>query len=368
VTAYAARAELRSVTTPAPPRHRTSDEAWVQQALDDALDSGWLSTAPLNEDHLRLRQALEAATAGGKRFRPRLVAAVHDALGGTSVEALGSVAAAVELLHTAFVVHDDVIDGDETRRGVDTVPSRFRGHGLRAGADRAGAHTYAVAGAVLTGDLALSAAFRAVAPAPLPRPSTHRLLDLVDRALVVSASGELADVRLSLDLGGTGLAEALTMEEHKTAVYSFELPMQAGAVLAGAPPAMVAGVGEVGRLLGIAFQLRDDLLGVFGDSGTTGKSNVADLREGKLTPLIVHARSTPGWTRIQGHWGDPHLGAEDAAAVRRELELCGSRAFVEELADRHADRAAARADAVGLPAGFVASLEALCGLTPEEQR
>jgi geranylgeranyl pyrophosphate synthase len=353
---------------PSPRTSADRDDDWLQSALDEVLDTGPLAAPALGEDHRRLREALLAASAGGKRFRPRLVAAVHDVLGGTATGALAHVAAAVELLHTAFVVHDDVIDRDQTRRGRATVPGRFLGEARAAGADEAGAHTYAVAGAVLTGDLALSAAFRAVATAPVAGPVTGRLLDLVDRALVVSATGELTDVRLSLGLDGPSLAEALTMEEHKTAVYSFELPMQAGAVLAGAPLPLVAGMGEVGRLLGVAFQLRDDLLGLFGDPAATGKSNLADLREGKCTPLIVHARSTPAWPVVAPYLGDPELDVEGAATVRRALEASGSRRFVEDLADRYVETASARASALGLPPGFVGSLEALCRSVPAAAR
>jgi geranylgeranyl pyrophosphate synthase len=349
----------------APPVTRDGD--WVQEALDTALTSGWSTASALGEDHRGLREALLSATAGGKRLRPRLVAGVHDALGGTATEALAQVAAAVELLHTAFVVHDDVIDRDQTRRGVATVPGRFHTQALAAGADEPGAATFALAGAVLTGDLALGAAIRAVATAPLPGPVTGRLLDLVDRALVVSATGEIADVRLSLGLDVPSLAEALMMEEQKTAVYSFELPMQVGAVLAEASPGTVAGVGEVGRLLGVAFQLRDDLLGLFGDPAATGKSNLADLREGKCTPLVVHARGTWAWDVLGPHLGDPEVDDEAAAAVRHALEASGSRSFVEHLADRYTDLAADRAAAFGLPPGFVGSLEELCGVVPGEQ-
>src|SRR4051812_25784011 len=103
------------LTGPFAPAALGADGDWVQEALDGALGRGWSTAATLGQDRRGLRDALLSATAGGKRLRPRLVAAVHHALGGTATEALSHVAAAVELLHTAFVVHDDVIDRDETR-------------------------------------------------------------------------------------------------------------------------------------------------------------------------------------------------------------------------------------------------------------
>ena len=156
------------------------------------------------------------------------------------------------------------------------------------------------------------------------------------------------------------------MEERKTAIYSFELPMQAGAVLADAAARTVEGIGDVGRLLGVAFQLRDDLLGVFGDPRLTGKSNVTDLREGKCTPLVVHARSTPAWSQVEPFYGRRAIGPAEAASVRRTLETCGSRAFVERLAEQFVAEAKDRAGDLRLPAGLIASVTGLLD-TPEGQ-
>ncbi|NPC97915.1 polyprenyl synthetase family protein [Nocardioides sp. zg-DK7169] len=301
----------------------------------------------------RLAEALLDAGRGGKRFRPRLVRAVHELLGGTAAEAAVQVGEAVELLHTAFVVHDDVIDGDDVRRGRASTSGAFRHDAARAGASPEAAATYALAGAVLTGDLALAGAVRAMATVPAGAATVRRLLDLLDHAIRVSAAGELADVRHSLGLEDPTLAEVLAVAEHKTAVYSFQLPMQAGAVLAGAPVEVVDGLGEVGRRLGTAFQLRDDLLGVFGDPRETGKSDLGDLREGKRTPLVVHARTTATWPEVQPHLGDPGLSPADAVRVRAALEAGGSRAFVTDLAAAHVDAALVCAAGLAVPPELV---------------
>jgi geranylgeranyl diphosphate synthase type II len=353
-------APLTEVATREPPDQPAASstfDARVQEAIDERL----AALASPTGDGARLQAALTRATVGGKRFRPRLVEVVHRHLGGDRHEALPAVAAAVELLHTAFVIHDDVIDGDDTRRGRRSVPGAFLDEGLGYGATPTSARRYAVAGAVLTGDLALSAAIQTVAAAPAPAAVVAQLLALVDEALVDSAGGELTDVRLALTDQGASLDDVLRMEERKTAVYSFELPMRAGAVLADADRDLAAGLGEVGRLLGVAFQLRDDLLGVFGDPSRTGKSDVADLREGKCTPLIVHARTTWAWPLIAPHHGNPRIDATDAAVVRRALAACGSKRFVEDLADEHAGAAIIRARALGLPRDLVDWLATVSG-------
>jgi geranylgeranyl pyrophosphate synthase len=326
-------------------------------SLQDELDSLVRpSHVPdLARDHNALVAALELGTSGGKRFR--LVTTVHDAFAGGQGEAVvDSVAAATELLHTAFVIHDDVIDNDDTRRGRPSVPGWFRADAVALGTDDEDRDTYTRAGAILAGDLALGAAIRAVATCGADQLTTSRLLDLLDATLHASAAGELADVRLALGPRMPDAEEALTVAEHKTAVYSFMLPMQAGAVLAGANDRLVESLGEIGRCLGIAFQLRDDVRAIFGDLSETGKDRLGDLREGKRTPLMVHAAQTSSWGRIAPHLGDPHLTETAAATVRGLLESCGSRRHVEELADHHVEIAREQARSLGLDGSLLEPL------------
>ena len=230
--------------------------------------------------------------------------ATHDALGGGSPDAAAEVGAAVELLHTAFVIHDDVIDDDHVRRGRPNVSGTFRALAGIDGADPEVAAGYG-----------LDRRDPGRRPRPggcgprrraerRPAPVVGRLLDLFDTALHRTASGELADVRHSLDLAPATLAQSLEMEAQKTSAYSFALPLQAGAVLAGADATTTTRLGEAGRAMGIAFQLADDLIGVFGDPARSGKSATCDLRTRKQTPLLVHApaRRRSG-TRIRRYVG-----------------------------------------------------------------
>jgi geranylgeranyl diphosphate synthase type II len=329
------------LTTTPGPAHRFL-ETGLRRALDEHDRVLWTE--------------IDLATQGGKRFRPRLLLGAHAAFGGLHPAAAERLADALELLHTAFVIHDDVIDGDRVRRGRPNVIGTFTQRALADGAapDRAG--RYGEAAGILAGDLVLTAAVREIALCGAPPATTARLLDLLEDVLHRSAAGELADVRVSVT-PGAGLTESLAIAEWKTAAYSFQLPLQAGALLAGAPAPDVVRIGEVGRLLGIAFQLHDDLDGVFADATVTGKNPLSDLREGKDTALVAIARSTPWWPRIAPHLGRPDLDEATAARVRHDLVACGARDAVETLA---ADlRAGAREAAAGLPApvhAFLADL------------
>jgi len=326
-------------------------------ALRRLIDDGRARAAATDPDHARLWQALAVATEGGKRFRPALVTTTHEALGGICPAAAIEVGAAIELLHTAFVIHDDVIDGDDLRRGRLNVSGTFRAYALSSGATPDDAGGFGRTAGILAGDLALSAAIRAVATCGAPAETVRHVLDLFDSALHTTAAGELADVRLSLDTGAASLAESLTMAEQKTGAYSFGLPLQAGAVLAGAGQATVDRLGEAGRMLGIAFQLVDDLLGVFGDPSRTGKSAISDLRTRKQTPLLVHARSTAEWERIRSYVGRD-LTDDELDEARRLLTASGSRRFVEDLAGGHLESARIIVEPLGLPWQLLGSVAA----------
>jgi geranylgeranyl diphosphate synthase type II len=324
-------------------------------ALRRLLEDGRARAARVDPHHVLLWEALEKAADGGKRFRPMLVVATHDALGGRRAAAAAEVGAAIELLHTAFVIHDDVIDDDHLRRGRPNVSGTFRAHATTYGAGAEGSSGYGMTAAVLAGDLALAAAIRAVATCGAPPDVVAQLLDLFDAALHTTAAGELADVRLSLGVTDATLAESLAMEEQKTSAYSFVLPLQAGAVLADADAATTARLGDAGRMTGIAFQLIDDLIGVFGDPERSGKSSTSDLRTSKQTPLLVHARTTPQWEQIRTLIGRD-LDAQELDDVRTLLTSSGSRQFVEDVAEQHLTRARAAIDDLGLTLPLVDDL------------
>ncbi|WP_207769419.1 polyprenyl synthetase family protein [Nocardioides currus] len=323
------------------------DPAPWDEAIDRMLEAGRARAAANDAQHARLWDALAAATRGGKRFRPVLVMAAHDAFGGDQQQAAAAVGAAVELMHTAFVIHDDLIDGDDVRRGRPNVSGTFRASALGDGASVDQADSLARTAGILAGDLALAASVRAVATCGASEAVTHELLDLFDAALHTTAAGELADVRLSMGTHAATLEESLAMAEQKTSAYSFALPLRAGAVLAGAEGGAVERLGRVGRSLGIAFQLFDDLIGVFGDPRRTGKSATSDLRTVKQTPLLTHARSTGEWTRIRTYLGR-ELTQDELGEVRALLTTSGSREFVDALAAGHQTAARSEIEQLGV--------------------
>ncbi|WP_426624566.1 polyprenyl synthetase family protein [Leifsonia sp. McL0607] len=312
------------------------------------------------DGYRRLWQSVTDSARGGKRLRPRLVLTAYHGLSGDGLRADAvQTALAVELLHTAFLLHDDVIDGDTVRRGRPNVAGEFSADARFRGAAEPRALLWGQSAAILAGDLLLHAAAQRVARLSAPESARSLILDLLDRAVFVTAAGELADVGLATGLSDGGIDDVLTMTEAKTAVYTVAAPLAAGAALAGASEDLLDLLAGYGRLVGTAFQLGDDLLGVYGEEAVTGKSASSDLRQGKQTSLIAVARGTREWPAIEPLLGRPDVTAADAARAGALLELCGARVFVERLLAEHVATAIATLDSPLVPSELAAILARL---------
>lgn len=311
-------------------------------------------SAQYGSDYERLWAQAAAASDGGKRIRPRFVLSAFEAFGGSDADAAAAVdvAVAFELLHTAFLLHDDVIDRDTVRRGRLNLSGSFASDAVAAGVSGDRSRLWGEAAAILAGDLLIHSSQSLVARLDLAADVRGALLDVLDHSILVTAAGELADVSFSIGMTEARLPDILAMTERKTATYSFAGPLSAGAILAGADGDALAVLAEYGRLLGVAFQLGDDLLGVFGAEDVTGKSVVSDLREGKETSLIAYARATAWWPEIGALFGRRDLTDTEGRSLADALEVCGARSFVENLVDDYAGRAIALVETSGLPAAL----------------
>ncbi|WP_243224660.1 polyprenyl synthetase family protein [Microbacterium sp. CIAB417] len=306
----------------------------VESRVRTVFEANAARSADYGEGYAQLWRSAAEHVLGGKLLRPRLVVDLHAGLLDGAPErppldVVIELAAAVEILHYAFLLHDDVIDGDTHRRGKPNLIGTLRS--ANPGLDRRAADHWATTGAVLMGDLLLSAVHQMFARLDLDADRRTRLLDLLDHTIAETVAGEYADVGLSDGVITPDLQTILTMTARKTATYTFEFPLRLAAVLAGAAPPIEARLAATAQHLGIAFQLQDDALSVFGDAAEHGKEPYSDLREGKETALIAYARMTSAWTAIRPGLGDPNLTADGAAAIRGHLRRCGAEAFVQQL-------------------------------------
>jgi geranylgeranyl diphosphate synthase type I len=303
------------------------------RAVLDGTVAGWLEgkrqeAAGESPEMLELIDGVgQLVTHGGKRLRPALVLYTYRAFGGAHDEEALPLALATELLHTYLLIHDDIMDHAEVRRGLPAAHVRFRdahhAHGLRGDAADFGRSV-----AILLGDLAQSWAVELAAPAfTRGGGELARCFSAMCQEVV---GGQYLELLVAQRRGATE-EELLRVLRLKSGRYTCERPIQLGALLAGAPAAAFADLSRYGAAVGEAFQLQDDLLGMFGDAGTVGKPVDADLREGKYTFLIhrAMAAASAGQRQIlDAALGNPDATASQVDQALRVLEQTGARAAV----------------------------------------
>ncbi|MCZ7440422.1 polyprenyl synthetase family protein [Micromonospora sp. WMMC241] len=292
--------------------------------------------------------ARDAVLAGGKRVRPTFAYwGWRGVVGGDDpLPSVLPALAALELLHTFALVHDDVMDASDTRRGRPTA------HRAAAARHRSAGHTgdpdrYGEAIAVLIGDLCMVWADRLMAHAAVP---ADRLLDVrrcYDQMRVETVAGQFLDVLGENDAANWSVDRALRVARYKTASYTVQRPLLFGACLAGvdADGPLIAAYTRYGLAVGEAFQLRDDLLGVYGDPATTGKPAGDDLRTGKPTALLMLARqlADPAQRRALDRAGSV-TGAGEVARLADLVRETGATAQVERMISERVTDALAALD------------------------
>lgn len=327
----------------------------VEQALLGFLEGRRPVLRGVSDEVLPVLDALVAfLLERGKRLRPAFCYWGWRGTGAADGEAIIVAAACLELLHGCALIHDDVMDGSDTRRGQPAVHRRFaathRGEGWTGSPE-----SFGLSAAILLGDLCLIWSEQMLSASGLPAESLERGRGLYDAMRVELMAGQYLDL-LEQALGARSTMDrALRVARFKTGAYTVERPLHLGAVLAGADSELLACYSGYGVPLGEAFQLRDDVLGVFGDPEVTGKPAGDDLREGKRTALVAAAlarASQHDAALVRRHLGDPHLGTDGVVVLREVIESTGALEEVERLiAARTAQALAAlRAGRVAQPA------------------
>ena len=347
---------LRSdVVTPAPhPLDAEDLRSRVDKSVEDMLTRQAAVLDEVGDDLSPLMEALADLLRGGKRLRPAFCYWGWRGAGGADCSEIVNVATSLELFQAAALIHDDVMDGSDTRRGQPAVHRRVAALHRR---DRwlGSPEAFGVAGAILAGDLCLSWCDEMYAGSGLPAEDLLRGRAVFDRMRTELMCGQYLDMLESAQ-SSTTVERARHVILYKSAKYTVAQPLLLGGALAGAGPELLSTYDIYGRALGEAFQLRDDVLGVFGDPATTGKPAGDDLREGKRTVLIALTleRCSPAQAaQVRAGLGDPRLGADGVEALREVMVECGALAAVEELIETQSATALAALAGVDEPARTV---------------
>jgi len=315
----------------------------IDKAIREFLGQAIPALGAIADELAPLGQATEAFVLdGGKRLRPRFCYWGYRATGADDDERIIRAAAALELLQACALVHDDVIDGSDTRRGAPAVHRRFaalhRSSGWYGDPERFGQ-----AAAILLGDLALIWADSALAQSGFDPAALQRAAPVWDAMRVEVMCGQYLDV-VEQARGGGSVERALRVARFKSAKYTIERPLHLGVALGDGSTALMSAFSSYGLPLGEAFQLRDDLLGVYGDPEQTGKPAGDDLREGKRTVLVAYAIEAANHAQaevLRARLGDPQLDSDGVTVLRDVIAATGAVQRVEQLITTHAAEAVA---------------------------
>ncbi len=333
----------------------------ILKSVDDALTD---FLAAKNNDttqaHLPyLSQLVREFLSGGKRIRPLLCVTGWQAIGGgDDVEPMVQVAACLEMFHAFALIHDDVMDNSDTRRGRPTIHRTMAAHrALSRGPEEA--EWFGVSAAVLLGDLTLTWSDELLHKAGLSPAQLEAALPLLAEMRTELMLGQYLDLHATGELTAD-VDATLNVYRYKTAKYTIERPLHIGAAIAGAGPQAMAAFTDYALPLGEAFQLRDDLLGVYGDPLVTGKSRLDDLRAGKntaLTALALSGADSRQTAQLRRLLGDPLLDEEGADTVRGIFEATRARDGVERMIDDRREQALNALARAPFTADAVAALE-----------
>lgn len=311
-----------------------SDESTV--AIEHELEQYFLvaldSSKKVSPSYERLWNSLyELMKSGGKRFRPKITLLAYELFGGTKTENITPIAAAQELLHFSLLIHDDIIDRDYIRHSVPNIAGRYMVFYQKHLTTEQELVHFSHSAALLGGDLMLAGAYQLVAKSNLPDEQKQIAHDQLSKGLFDVAGGELLDTETSFLPYTPG--DALNIALYKTAGYSFVTPLLTGAKLAHIMPGQEEYLTEYAEAIGIAYQLVDDLLGVFGDEDVTGKSVLGDIREGKQTFLIeksMEGMSTEDKILFNQAFANPHATREAVHQVKELLVTTGGKQRTED--------------------------------------
>jgi geranylgeranyl diphosphate synthase, type II len=331
---------MKPKSTPAPPDSSAFKQA-VDQELGRLFAAAITNARSIDTVYAELLEVTrDTLLAGGKRLRPYLAYLAYTGLGGKDHKAFITIAAGQELLHHFLLIHDDIMDRDLIRHGGPNVEGAYFERFKQQGYAPADALHHAESFALMAGNAAWALGMQTISDVPFDAHAKLAAQHCVQRMLFEIMGGQLMDIDSAISGRPATTERLLSICRYKTATYSFQTPLQLGAILAAAEPAIQEQLRQFGLSLGIAFQVADDLLGVYGDEAKLGKPVTSDLREGKQTLLIYHAYelATPAQAKtLRRLWGSSQSGPAELATVKDILTACGAQAKTTSLAASHLD-------------------------------
>jgi geranylgeranyl diphosphate synthase type I len=341
-----------------------------------------LVLAELQPDLARVNRWAEDATdrllafsVQGKMVRGGLLLLSYEMFGADDGQAakpsrpILRAAAALEMLHSALLIHDDIMDNDRLRRGFRTIFAQYESLGARSRASDP--ERFGRSMGICAGDIGFFIASDVFSRLRIEPERRIALQSLLWRELAYVGLAQMQDVTFGACSRTPPVHDVYALYLYKTARYSFSLPLMSGALLAGKRGKILSRLAELGEYLGVVFQARDDEIGVFGTERETGKPVGSDIREGKKTLLYLELlRRSRGTERLRlGEiFGKPTLEPGDVALVRAAIERSGARQRIQEMMAELAARAEKLIDTLRVPESHITILREICALGMQRNR
>jgi geranylgeranyl diphosphate synthase type I len=254
----------------------------------------------------------------GKTLRGSMLLYTQSLFDERVMEAAVHIAACLELFHAALLIHDDVIDHDRIRRGIDSMHIQYERIGKETQVSNPS--QFGEGMAICVGDIGIFSAFLFLSNTQLPARQNIAILKLVTKEFLTVGFGELEDIALGFSPSLPSSKDVLSMYRKKTARYTFSLPMMLGALLSNQPQKTIEMFEELGELLGVIFQLRDDQLAIYGKTQEVGKKAGNDIAQNKNTMyrvLLYERMSGKDKARADTIFGNNHIGREDIEQIQQ---------------------------------------------------
>ena len=256
-------------------------EVFFDRIIADSKKNNFITTDAL-------KQVKKITLSGGKRLRPALMYWGYKGVGGNKEQEIIKTSISIELIHIFLLIHDDIIDNDKTRHGEKTIHTLYAQKGKKICRGERDSRHFGNSIAIVVGDIIGALGNRVLFQSNFPPELVIRALSLLQDIVARVAVGEAQDVFIEHRRKSTE-AEVLDMYKNKTAKYTIEGPLHLGAILAGGDEKVLKAISKFSVPIGTAFQIQDDILGVFGNERKIGKPVGSDIREGKQTLLVVRA-------------------------------------------------------------------------------
>jgi geranylgeranyl pyrophosphate synthase/adenylate kinase family enzyme len=297
--------------------------------IEKYFENWYSMTRELSDKIEHLLSAFIKLNRNGKRLRGILVKLGYNLTNKESKNVL-FLASAYEIFQTSILAHDDIIDQSLLRRGMPSLHAAL------------GNNHYGISQAICLGDVGLFLSGKIIADSPVDDLQKPAIIKAFMDMQYKTALGELLDIELPEHIDNVKVQDILIIYEYKTAYYTIIGPLQLGAILGGADESLLQKIHEFGKNLGIAFQIKDDILGIFGDKDIIGKSNTSDIEEGKITLLWYYAlkNSTENQKRtLNSLYGKKDLKAHEINTIKEIMHETGSLKKNNDLIDKYANKA-----------------------------